>query len=149
MSFVNLRAQENNTSQINWITWEEAVKIQDSATSPKKMYIDMYTDWCVWCKRMDKSTFSDPAVIKYMNEHFYMVKFNAESKKIIVYKGKDYHFVPYGRNGFHQLAYNLLNGQLGYPSGVILDEHQKRIDVVQGYLPAQDFLENIKSYVTN
>src|SRR4249919_2233805 len=61
-----------NYKEVNWMSIDDvqvAMKKQ-----PRKVWIDVYTDWCGWCKRMDKTTFSDPNVIRYMNKHFYAVK---------------------------------------------------------------------------
>jgi uncharacterized protein YyaL (SSP411 family) len=70
--------------KVNWMTWEQA--IEANKTHKKKIFIDLYTDWCGWCKVMDRNVFSDSAVAAYMNEHFYCVKFNAESKNDIKYQ---------------------------------------------------------------
>ena len=53
---------------VKWYSLEEAVALQKK--KPKKIFIDMYTDWCGWCKRMDATTFTDPAVSAYLNENF-------------------------------------------------------------------------------
>ena len=40
--------------------------------NPRKYFIDVYTDWCGWCKKMDKDTFQNPEVAAYMaNELLY------------------------------------------------------------------------------
>lgn len=56
---------------ITWMSFEEAVA--KSQKEPRKMFIDVYTDWCGWCKRMDATTFQDSIVAKYMGEKFYAV----------------------------------------------------------------------------
>lgn len=117
---------------INWMSWEEAMEAMED--EPRKMFIDVYTDWCGWCKRMDASTFTDSDVIKHMNENFYAVKFDAEGREDAQYKGKTLRFRPdAGRRGVHELAYVLLNGRLGYPSFVYLDESQNSLKVSPGY----------------
>jgi len=92
--------------EIRWYTWAEAAEL--SKTAPKKIFIDLYTDWCGWCKKMDKSTFVDPSVVKYLNENFYPVKFNAERKDAIVFNETTFEYIKSGRRGVHQLAYALL-----------------------------------------
>ena len=57
--------------KIQWMSFEDAV--ERCAKEPKMVFIDVYTDWCGWCKRMDQSTFANPVIAKYMNEHFYAV----------------------------------------------------------------------------
>jgi thiol:disulfide interchange protein len=56
---------------IQWISLEEAeakMKVE-----PKKVYIDLFTDWCYWCKVMDKKTFTNPSVIDYRNQRLYPI----------------------------------------------------------------------------
>jgi thioredoxin-related protein len=116
---------------IKWMTFEEAV--QKMKTEKRKIFIDVYTDWCGWCKKMDKSTFLDPAIAKKMNEEFYAVKFNAEQKEDVVFEGKTFKYVESGRGGYHQLAAALLNNQLSYPNFVFLNEEFHIVPVIPGY----------------
>jgi thioredoxin-related protein len=131
-----LQAQE-----INWMSWDEAVALQNSEENPKKMFIDVYTDWCKWCKVMDQNTFQNPKVATYMNENFYMVKLDAEGKEPITYDGKVFKFVPNGRSGYHELALALLQGKLSYPTVVFLDEGQKMLAPLSGYQEVDPFLK--------
>src|SRR5436190_24321530 len=89
---------------INWITIQEAEKL--SKKHPRKIVIDVYTDWCGWCKKMDKSTFADKNVATYVNKNFYAVKFNAETQEDIVLNGKTCRFDP--NNKVNELAIELL-----------------------------------------
>lgn len=127
--------------KINWVSWEEAAEL--NKTAPKKIFVDIYTEWCGWCKKMDKSTFVDPALVEYMSENFYAVKFDAEQKEDIVWSGNTFKFVRSGRRGVHQLAYSLLNGKTGYPSFVLLDEEFSRIMVSPGYKTAEDMMPEL------
>jgi thioredoxin-related protein len=139
-----LFAQEhkNDPKGIQWMSFKEA--LQKSATNPKKIYMDIYTGWCGWCKKMDASTFTDPAVIKFMNDNYYAVKLDAETKDTIVYKDKKYAFVPaYKAN---EIAAYLLNGQMGYPTSVYLDEHQNPITAVPGYNSPEQLLPILKYF---
>ena len=130
---------EVSDTEIKWYTLEEA--IQANQKSEKKFFIDIYTDWCGWCKVMDQKTFSNPEVIKYMNENFYAVKFDAEQRDPITFKGKKYEFIPSGRRGIHGLAYTLLDRRASYPSFVILDANLNRQNIIKGYKAPQPFLD--------
>ena len=123
--------------KVNWITFEEA--IQKSKTEKRKIFIDVYTDWCGWCKVMDKNTFNDPKVAQMLNDKFYAVKFNAEQREDIVFDGNTFKFVDNGSKGYHQLAAALLNNQLSYPTVVFLDEDFKMIQPLPGYRKAPEF----------
>ncbi|MCB0493110.1 MAG: DUF255 domain-containing protein [Cyclobacteriaceae bacterium] len=128
---------ENSDSPVNWLTFEEA--IEKSKTEKRKIFIDVYTDWCGWCKVMDKNTFSEEKIAKILNEQFYPVKFNAEQKEDVEFSGTTFKFVPSGKNGYHQLAAALLNNQLSYPTVVFLDEEFRMIQPLAGYQKAPEF----------
>ena len=124
--------------KINWMTFEEAVEA--NKTEKRKIFIDVYTDWCGWCKRMDATTFSDPAVVKYMNEKYYAVKLDAEQKEDIEFDGRTFKYVPNGRRGYHELAATLMNGKMSYPTVVFLDENFAMLQPLPGYRKAEEFL---------
>lgn len=138
-----------NAQKINWITFQEAVKL--NKTAPKKIFIDVFTEWCGWCKRMDQTTFTDAAVVEYMNENYYAVKLDAEMSDTIVFSG--YTFIneggQNGRKGTHQLAAALLQGRMSYPSYVFMDEKNQLLTVAPGYMETKDFLPILKYIGTN
>lgn len=129
-------------SPVNWMTFEEA--IAKSKNEKRKIFIDVYTDWCGWCKVMDKKTFSRPDIAKYLNENFYPVKLNGEQKEDINFRGQVFKFVPSGRNGYHELAAALLQNKLSYPTVVFLDEDFNMIQPLAGYQKAEQFVKIIK-----
>ena len=133
-SFTNI---ENKTATVKWYTWEEAVKA--SETEKRKIFVDIYTDWCGWCKEMDKTTFNASNIAKYLNDDFYAVKLNAEQKQDILFKEHTFKFVKQGSKGYHQLAYELLNGRMSYPTVIVLDEDFARILIAPGYQKANEF----------
>ena len=67
--------------EIEWLTMEEAVL--RNAVAPRLIIVDVYTSWCGWCKKMDKTTFQHPDVAKYVSEKFHAVKLDAESTDAI------------------------------------------------------------------
>lgn len=135
------------TAQIEWLTFEEAMKRME--TEPRKVFIDVYTDWCGWCKRMDANTFSHPAIAGYLNEKWYAVKFDAEQKTPIVYKGREFTFVPSNSRGYHQLAAELTGGRLSYPTTVYLDENANPIQSIPGYKDALNLDKILKFFGEN
>lgn len=122
--------------EVKWMSFEEAVA--KTKENPKKLFIDVYTTWCGYCKAMDKNTFSHPAIAKYINENFYPVKLDGEHKEDITLNGHTFKFVESGRRGYHELAASLLNGKLSYPTVVFMDENLRIIQPLPGYRkPAQ------------
>ena len=124
-------------SLVNWMTFEEA--IEKSKTEKRKIFIDVYTDWCGWCKVMDKNTFNDPAVAEILNTKFYAVKFDAEQREDIVFDNHTFKFVASGGRGYHELAAALLNNKLSYPTVVFLNEDFAMIQPLPGYRKALEF----------
>jgi thioredoxin-related protein len=93
---------------------------------------------------MDASTFSDPDVVAYVNEHFYAVKLNAEMKDEIEFKDHTFKWVNTGRNGIHTLAYSLLEGKMSYPSFVMMNESFDRIAIMPGYKQPEQLLKELR-----
>lgn len=135
--------------EVNWISFSEAVALTASEENPKKVFIDVYTDWCGWCKKMDKDTFQNPEVAQYMQDNFYMVKMDGEGKEDIAFKGKTYKFIASGRKGYHELAAALMQGRLSYPTTIFLDEEMNMLSPVPGYQQPDPFLNIAKYFGSN
>ncbi|MBO7133127.1 MAG: DUF255 domain-containing protein [Bacteroidales bacterium] len=152
------------TAQIKWMGIEEAMRKQDSM--PKTVMIDMYTDWCGWCKKMDAETFSNPDLAAYINANFYPVKFNAETTDTIMFPVKHTdektgekvtELKPFinpqtGNRSSHLLAQMLLSGRMSYPSTVFID-FEGNITPIPGYMTVESlepiliyFAERINKY---
>lgn len=115
--------------EIHWLNIDELqTKMREH---PKKVYMDVYTDWCGWCKRMEATTFQNPNVIRYLNENFYCIRFNAERKDTIRFMGKSYYFDPQSRA--NTLAVELMHGQMSYPTSIYMEEMFMNPQPVPGY----------------
>jgi len=131
LSQLQAKAQEK---KINWVTIEEAQELHKK--NPKKIFVDIYTDWCSWCKRMDAETFSHPLIVDYINANFYAVKLNAEQTDPIVFKGVKYENERAGqRRGAHNFAIAILQGRMSYPSVAFFDENLSLIYALPGFRP--------------
>lgn len=125
--------------EVKWMSLEEAMVLQKK--SPKKIIMDVYTNWCGPCKLLDKNTFQNPDVAKYINQYYYAVKFNAEGNEKLSYNGKTYANPNYKeelvnrRNGIHQFTYYL--GVNSYPTIVYFDEKGNPITSIIGYKTPQ------------
>lgn len=136
---------KTETTQIEWLTFEEA--IERSKEDPKKLFIDVYTSWCHWCKVLDKRTFKHPEIIRHIQENYYAVKLDGEQKEEIEFMDNTFKFIPNGRRGYHELAAALLNGQLSYPSMVIMSEEMQRITTIPGFRNPPD-METVLKFIT-
>ncbi len=128
----------NEKAQINWVSIEEAEKL--AKQNPKKIFVDVYTDWCGWCKRMEANTFSHPYIIEYINKNFYAVKLNAEQEEPITFRGVEYiNENPGERRSSHNFARALLQGRMSYPSVAFFDEELNLITALPGYRDPKAF----------
>ena len=126
---------------IEWLTVQQA---QDSLkVQPRVIIMDIYTDWCYWCKVMERNTYTSKELSAYIKERFYSVKFNAESKGKVDWKGQSYAYnATYQVN---ELALSLTHGQLSFPTTVIITPDNNPPQFIPGYLkPAE--MEPILKY---
>lgn len=127
--FCMVRAQQEN---VRWLTLAEAEQLYHQ--EPKPYLFDLYTDWCGWCKHMDKTTYADPVVISFINRYFYPVKINAESADTVVFQDRTYLPVQNGNKQLNGFAVDLLKGKLSYPTTVFRYDTMHVNLVVPGYL---------------
>ncbi|MEX2115508.1 MAG: DUF255 domain-containing protein [Bacteroidota bacterium] len=119
-------------SAISWYSFEEAVTI--AKRDNKKILLDVYTDWCGWCKKMDSEVYSNPSVINALSTSFIGVKVNAESAKPLAFQGKSYTEESFAAGA----------GVTGYPTTIFLDSESAPITLAPGYIPADRFLPILK-----
>lgn len=136
---------EGDAEAIDWMDFETA--IDKNQVERKFIFIDLYTDWCTWCRKMDGSTFKHPSVINYIDQHFYAVKLNPEKAEAIAYKEVLYELKPYGNKLYNELAVNLAGGRLVFPSFIILNKREVKRGVIEGYQTPTQLLSQLKRFV--
>ncbi|HWB62549.1 MAG TPA: DUF255 domain-containing protein [Chitinophagales bacterium] len=133
-------------SGIKWLTWDQMQEAQKK--EPRKILVDVYTGWCGWCKRMDATTYQNKTIVDYINTNFYAIKFDAESRETINFRGRDFKYVSDGMHGYNELAAEILNNQMSYPTVVYMDEKLDEIFPVPGYEDAKMF-ETVLNFVVS
>jgi thioredoxin-related protein len=142
IAFNTMAQEENKSNGIKWMSFEQAVAMSNA--NPKKIFIDVYTKWCGWCKRMDASTYSDASVIDYMNKNFYAVKLDAETHDTIHFADKAFVYRDDARA--NEIAISLLNQHMSYPTSVYLDEKFALLGPAPGYQTAEQLLPQLKFF---
>lgn len=127
------------------MSFEQAVAQNDKA--PRKIFIDVYTGWCGWCKKMDASTFRDSAVVNYISSNYYAVKLDAETRDTIRFRDKI--FVYKAEFKANELAVSLLNGKMGYPSFIVMDENYGILTPLSGYQTVPELLPALRFFGSN
>ncbi len=142
---ITLTAQDKST-EIQWKSFSEVEALMEK--QPRKLLIDVYTDWCGPCKMMNNTTFKDPTVVAYINKHYYAIKFNAEGKDPVKFRGQEFRNDSYdasragGRNGTHDLTKAIapVNGRIAYPTIVYMNEAYELLAPVQGMYQASQIM---------
>jgi thioredoxin-related protein len=135
MIFSCAGTQGNRGGQVKWMTLQEAELALQKEKRP--VLIDLYTDWCGWCKTMDKRTYSHPEVAAYLGKKFYPVKLDAETRSRLSWNKKQYDYNSgYQTNDF---AVYLTKGQLSYPTTVIIPANGTEPQAIPGFHPPSEF----------
>jgi thioredoxin-related protein len=140
---VEVQSTPATTAGLTWVDIKTAATHKNEAG--KMYFVDVYTDWCGWCKVMDKKTFSDPVVQKALNDRFIAVKFDAEQKEAVMFNNKNYEWQSMGKSGINTLALELLGEEMSFPSYVFLDKNRKPFKVSKGFMPSEQFLAELNS----
>ncbi|MCX6135784.1 MAG: DUF255 domain-containing protein [Ignavibacteriales bacterium] len=120
-------AEGTGAGIVTWHSFDEGVAL--ARKENKKIFIDVYTDWCVWCKKMDKEVYTNGTVGQTMTSNFIAVKLNAESQKGVTFDGT-------------AMTEASLAGTMevtGYPTVVFLDPTAKPITKISGYMEPKEF----------
>jgi len=132
---------QSNSQTLQTYSFEQVEQLVGKQPRPILLYF--YTDWCQYCKRLQKTTFKDKNVIEKLNTNYYVISFDGGSKEEVTHKGVTYKFVPTGmKSGYHELVHHYIKKrQEIYPTLIFLDEHFKELLFLQSYLSSKELLE--------
>ena len=144
--FLSHTANAQEKGSVEWLTFEQ---LEDSLTvKPKKVFIDFHTDWCTYCRKMDKVVFTKPAIVKLLNEQYYAVRFDAETEAAVVFGGQTFinDQLKKSRTPVHQIAQLLAlrGGQFAPPVMVMLDGQFKVTARYFEYMDSKKLLKALK-----
>ena len=121
-----------SAAPVAWRGWNEGLAA--AAGGSKPVIVDVYTDWCGWCKRMDRDVYAKSEVSDYLNQHFVMVRLNAEGTERVNYGGRS--MSARALAGGFQVT--------GYPTMIFLKPDGTHMVNVPGYVPADRFMKLVR-----
>ena len=128
--------------KINWISIQELNELYYK--NPKPILLDVYTDWCGWCKEMERTTYHNRKVVEYVNTNYYAIKLNAESKDSLVFNKVKYGYNPVTRS--NELAEFLLFRSMQYPTTVFMPSIDAKPAPLPGYMKPKQMEAPLKYF---
>ena len=124
-------------ADLKWKPFEEG--FAEAKKTKKKIMIDVYTNWCGWCKRLDRDVYGNDKVADYLSQQYVIIKLNAESNSKIRFEDAAYTEAELAR------AF----GVTGYPTIIFFNSDGEPLDKLGGYVAANQFLPIIKYFGEN
>lgn len=129
LSFMLVAAPPGHAQdRLAWRDWDAGLR--EAKQSGRPVLVDVYTDWCGWCRRMDRDVYARPEVRAYLNSNFVVIRLDAEASDPARYEGKTF--------TLRSLANRF--GVTGYPTTVFLRSSGEKLVSVPGYVDAGKFL---------
>jgi thioredoxin-related protein len=138
---MGLSSIKGESPKIKWVDFNTG--LAQAQQTGKLAVIDCYTDWCGWCKVMDKKTFSDPKIIERINEKYIAIKFNPEKP------GKYFAGSNDSLSGRQLLMALSNNKPSGYPTFFFFIPQDSKLFQLPGYQDVNQFgatMNNIERY---
>jgi thioredoxin-related protein len=123
----NANGSENLLDDNKQKSFEEILK--DAQKNKKKVVVNVYADWCSWCKKMERETFPNDEVQKELKRNFYFYRMNGESSDIVEFDGRKW----------TKAQLTKAFGIRGFPATIFLNYNSQPITVLPGYVDAKTF----------
>jgi thioredoxin-related protein len=114
--------------EVEWRSWNAG--LAEAASTNRPVLVDVYTEWCGWCKRMDRDVYSRADVREYLATHFVTIKLDAEASTPAKYEGRS--LTSSGIAQRFRVS--------GYPTTVFLRANGEHLVNVPGYITADRFM---------
>jgi thioredoxin-related protein len=118
--------------ELRWHRWDEGVTA--TQISGNYMLVDVYTDWCGWCKKMDREVYAHPQIQRLLAASFVLIKLNAESTNLITN----------GSNQYTELELAKMLGVASYPTTLVYNRQFQLISRFSGYREPEKFIRYLK-----
>ncbi len=122
--------------EVAWKSFEKGLK--DAAAAKKYTFVDVYTDWCGYCKMLESTTLKAKPVLAELEKNFVSIKFNAESEDQVTYKGK--------KMAMRELS--MAWGVEGFPTMLFLNHKGEIIGSFSSFAEA-DLMVNLLKYISS
>jgi len=109
-------------ARIAWTRDINSARVQAQKTG-KPIFIDFYTDWCGWCKKLDSNVYTNRGV-QSLSRNFIMVKLNAEAEGA---------------------AYAQHYRVSGFPTMVFLNSQSQYLGTIPGYVDSGTMKQYMQS----
>lgn len=140
LAVIAISSNAQNTEKQKTTSWQTFnTGMQKAKTSGKKILIDVYADWCTWCKKMDQVTYADKEIQEFLSQHFVIIKLNAEADEKISYSGQTITPMDFSRG----------MGVNGYPATVFLTSSGQPITLLPGYAEPKMFIHVLRYIAEN
>ncbi len=123
-----------SAKDLQWKKYNDG--IAEAKKSGKKVLVDVYTDWCKWCKKMDTVTYKDKKVKEYLEKNFVVIKLNAEGNEQVTYEGQKMNPAEFAQGMRID----------GYPATLFMTSKGEAITVLPGYSEPAMFM-HVLSYI--
>lgn len=105
-----------------WYQGDLSAATEQAAEENTLVFVEFYTDWCSWCRRLDSETLTNREVREELSK-LVAIRLNAEKE---------------GKSAAERF------GVESYPTMIFLDPTGDEVERITGYLPPNKFIEEVR-----